>query len=156
MSEQDDILADLLELPVAEIDIGKMHVLIRPAGLPEMNDLHRKLTAMQVEAGDLIPNTTMMWGYIFWLLVRQGTPGMTPERIFAGDWEFPEGSGLRLFGMYRKTLGVSDAECVAKAKDFGAAAGLLGEEDEEGEAESGETRSSPPPNDNTTNGSEET
>jgi len=146
--EQDfDILADLLEEPIAHIEIkGKkqpMKITIYPVGIPEQRDMARKLYAIGLEVGQTL-SLVEIYPYLFWLLVRQGTPAMTTERIFRENWEIDELIAARLYGTYNKQLDADDEEALTVQR-LAQLAGLLSEEDEAGEAEGGGTPPSPQP-----------
>jgi len=155
--EQDfEILADLLEEPIAHIEIkGKkqlMKITIYPVGIPEQRDMARKLYAIGLEVGQTL-SLVEIYPYLFWLLVRQGTPAMTAERIFRENWEIDELIAARLYGTYNKQLDTDDAEALTVQR-LAQLAGLLSEEDEEGEAEGGETPPSPQPEEKERNSGE--
>ena len=148
-TEQDfDVLADLLEEPIAHIEIkGKkqpMKITVYPVGIPEQRDMARKLYKIGIEEGGTL-TITEIYPYLFWLLIRQGTPAMTAERIFREDWEVDELTAARLSGLYNKQLDAEDKEALTTQR-LAQLAGLLGEEDDdEGEAQGGETPPSPQP-----------
>ena len=138
-TEQDsvDILSQLLDEPVAEIMVGDAKVKIYPVGLPEQRDLAKKFREMGVNEGDNVDIAGFDFlGHVFWLLIRQGTSQMTPERVRREDWEVPKEAGTSLMGLYGKAAGEDAIPIIELAQ----MAGLFSkEDDEEGEADGGET-----------------
>ncbi len=156
--EQDfDVLADLLEEPIEHIEIkGKkkpFKITICPVGIPEQRDMARKLHELGVEVGAVLA-LNEIYPFAFWLLIRQGTPGMTVERIFREDWEIDEKTAVRLYGIYNKQLDVEDKEALTVDRLLRLAGLASEEEDEAGEAEGGGTPPSPQPEEKESNSDE--
>jgi len=168
MADEVDILSQCLEEPVATIKIGEADVVIYPAGLAELRDFFRHLKQRGLKPGDAVTLTgeeeeaaepsdgafdgaeamfdhNEFMSYVFWLCIRQGTPGMTPGRVAREAWEVKPEEAMKLMGTYAR----GRAEDAPTVSDLAIATGLFGmteEQDASGEAEGGEeTRSSPPP-----------
>ncbi len=141
-----DILSQCLDSPVLDdpIMVGDFPVVVYPAGLPETRDLAKKFREMGVEEGDDVDVGSIDFiGHVFWLVIRQGTPAMTPRRVRREQWEVPKEAATSMMGLYAKTEGQEPIPVIELAR----LTGLFGEEDDdEGEAEGGETPPSPQPN----------
>ena len=136
------VLSELLEEPVETITFGKTRIKIHPAGLPELRDFGKFVANEGLGPGDqLTDGKTMLdlWQHVFWLLLRNGTPGMTPERADAGDWDITVETAGRILPRFLHGQGLSVSDWQKGITDLAVKAGLFSREAAEGEGVGGES-----------------
>lgn len=143
--QTEDLFDDMLGSRIKTLKLGKHDWVVYPAGIPELRDLSVCFKHMQdAFTGDLeeIPPEYeadkgtiiyQFWADVLWLLLRQGSPGMTDHRAFKEEYEIERSDGVRLLDTFVREYGPDDVEEAEEGVgltvgDLAVEAGLLDDE----------------------------